>query len=494
MNLKTMEKEYIKVRKEKANRIMEIMGSFPHKFSIKETITEIVNKYKDIKAEDLPKEELSTAGRVMAIRWHGKACFANISDGINKLQIYVRKDLVEEKDFELFSYIDIGDFIGAEGVLFRTRTGELTLLIKKLIPLSKAYLPLPEKWHGLSDVEIRFRKRYLDLIVNPQVRRIFEQRFKIIKYIREYFDSKGYIEVETPMMHKEAGGALAKPFKTYHNALDLPLFLRIAPELYLKRLIVGGFNKVYEINRNFRNEGISTLHNPEFTMLEFYQAYSDYNDLMELTKDLFIYLCEKLLGKLTIEFKGNIIDFTKWQKIPLLDSLIEIGGINSEEIKDKEKLTNIGRSMGIPNVQSLSMGKLITEIFEKKVQHKLINPTFIVDFPKEISPLAREKEENKELVERFELFIGGLEIANAYSELNDPFEQERRFQEQLAQREKGEEEAHVMDKDYIEALMQGMPPTAGEGIGIDRLTMLFCDVHSIREVILFPLMKPVEKE
>lgn len=485
-----MEDEYIKIREEKANRILGIIGKFPHKFNLTDTVTEIVINYKEIKEEDLPKRRFATAGRVISIRWHGKACFAHINDGNDKLQIYLRKDVVEEKDFLIFTYIDIGDFIGVEGELFRTRTGELTLLIKKVIPLAKAYLSLPEKWHGLSDVEIRFRKRHLDLIANPQVKKIFETRYKIIKFIREYFDSKGYIEVETPMMHIEAGGALAKPFKTYHNALDLTLYLRIAPELFLKRLIVGGFSKVYEINRNFRNEGISTLHNPEFTMLEFYQAYSDYNDLMELTKDLFEYLCKKLLGKLTIEFKGNIIDFSKWQKLSLLDSIIEIGGINSDVLKDYEKLINLAKGIGIPNPELLSKGKLIAEVFERKVQDKLINPTFIIDFPKEISPLAREKEEEPELVERFELFIGGLEIANAYSELNDPFEQERRFQEQLLQREKGEEEAHVMDMDYIEALMQGMPPTAGEGIGIDRLTMLFCDVHSIREVILFPLMRP----
>jgi len=489
-----MEDEYIKIREEKANKILEIIGRFPHKFNLTNTVSEIVSHYKEIKEEDLPKKTFATAGRVISIRWHGKACFAHINDGKDKLQIYLRKDVVGEKDFLLFTYIDLGDFVGVEGELFRTRTGELTLLVKRLIPLAKAYLSLPEKWHGLSDVEIRFRKRHLDLIANPQVKKIFETRYKIIKFIREYFDSKGYIEVETPMMHLEAGGALAKPFKTYHNALDLTLYLRIAPELFLKRLIVGGFNKVYEINRNFRNEGISTLHNPEFTMLEFYQAYSDYNDLMELTKDLFGYLCNKLFNKLTIEFKGKVIDFSKWQKISLLDSLIEIGGISSDVLGDYEKLINLAKGLGIPNAESLSKGKLIAEVFERKVQEKLINPTFIIDFPKEISPLAREKEEQPELVERFELFIGGLEIANAYSELNDPFEQKRRFQEQLVQREKGEEEAHVMDIDYIEALMQGMPPTAGEGIGIDRLTMLFCDVHSIREVILFPLMRPRIKE
>ncbi len=487
-----LEQEIIKQRKEKYNKLLELIKEFPHRFDTTDLISSIVNNYRDTKAEELPKGEIIVSGRIYTIRWHGKACFAHISDGIEKLQIYLRKDITDEVSFQAFNLMDIGDIIGVNGELFRTKTNELTLLAKKIIPLAKAYLTMPEKWHGLSDVELRYRRRYLDLIVNPNVRRIFEIKSKLIKYMREYFDNGGYIEVETPMMHLTPGGALARPFKTHHNALDLELYLRIAPELYLKRLIVGGFNKVYEINRNFRNEGISTLHNPEFTMLEFYQAYSDYNDLMKLTEDLFSFLCNKLFNTTIIEYQSNKIDFSPpWQCITLLDSLINIGNVPSEIINDNNKLIEFAKFHNINKAEILSRGKLLTEIFEKTVQDKLINPTFIIDFPKEVSPLSKEKANNPDIVERFELFISGLEIANAYSELNDPFEQEKRFLQQLEAKQKGEEEVHEMDYDYITALMYGMPPTAGEGIGIDRLTMLFCNVNSIREVILFPLLRPI---
>lgn len=486
-----LEQELVKQRKEKYQKLMELIRSYPHRYEITDTILSIIKENKDKDSESLPKNQISTAGRIHTIRWHGKACFAHISDGVEKLQIYLKKELTDEVSFQAFSLLDIGDIVGISGELFRTRTNELTLLAKKITPLAKSFLPMPEKWHGLSDIELRFRRRYLDLIVNPQVRRIFEIKSKLIKYLREYFDNHSYIEVETPMMHQTPGGALARPFKTYHNALDLELFLRIAPELYLKRLIVGGFNRVYEINRNFRNEGISTLHNPEFTMLEFYQAYSDYNDLMNLTEDLFLFLCQKILNTNVIEYQGMTVDFSPpWKRIPLIESLVSIGNISVEAIDNYAELLQIAKSYGISNADTLSKGKLLTEIFEKTVQEKLINPTFIIDFPREVSPLSKEKLANPDFVERFELFIAGLEVANAYSELNDPFEQEKRFLQQLEQRAKGEEETHEMDSDYITALMYGMPPTAGEGIGIDRLTMLFCNVNSIREVILFPLLRP----
>lgn len=485
------EQELIILRKEKTRKIIELVGEFPHKFEYTHTITALTHDYKEAAAESLPKETLKTVGRLMTVRWHGKACFAHISDGNEKLQVYIRKDMVDEKQFEAFKLLDLGDVIGISGELFRTRTNELTILIKSVTPLAKSYLTMPEKWHGLTDVELRFRRRYVDLMVNPEVRRIFETKYKLIKYMREYFDNHGYIEVETPMMQPIPGGALARPFITHHNALDLELYLRIAPELYLKRLIVGGMSKVYEINRNFRNEGISTLHNPEFTMVEFYQAYSDYNDLMALTEDLFVFLCNKLFNQLTIRFKDLTIDFTPpWKRIPMLEALHSIGNIDTAALDNTQELLALAKNTGVPDAEKLTCGKLIAELFERRVQDHLINPTFIIDFPKEISPLSKEKPDNPELVERFELYIAGLELANAYSELNDPFEQEKRFQDQLKQREKGEEEAHVMDSDYVNALLYGMPPTAGEGIGIDRLTMLLCDVYSIREVILFPLLRP----
>lgn len=486
-----LEQELTKQRKEKYQRLMELIGRFPHRYEITDTISSIVKENKDKDSVALPKNRIDTAGRIHTVRWHGKACFAHISDGVEKLQIYLKKDLTDAISFEAFNLLDIGDIVGVSGELFRTRTNELTLLAKKITPLAKAFLPMPEKWHGLSDVELRFRRRYLDLMVNPQVRRIFEIKSKLIKYLREYFDNRSYIEVETPMMHPTPGGALARPFKTYHNALDLELYLRIAPELYLKRLIVGGFNRVYEINRNFRNEGISTLHNPEFTMLEFYQAYSDYNDLMNLTEDLFVFLCQKIFNTNVIEYQGKKVDFSPpWIRLSLIESLVSIGNISKEAVENYAELMRIAKAFSISNAEKLSKGKLLTEIFEKIVQDKLINPTFIIDFPKEVSPLSKEKPDNANFVERFELFVAGLEIANAYSELNDPFEQERRFLQQLEHREKGEEETHEMDYDYVTALMYGMPPTAGEGIGIDRLTMIFCNVNSIREVILFPLLRP----
>ena len=380
-----------------------------------------------------------------------------------------------------------------EGTLFRTRTGELTVLVGKLHFLSKALRPLPEKWHGLTDVELRYRQRYLDLLANPDTRRIFYLRSRIIKAFREFLDNEGYLEVETPMMQPIPGGATARPFKTFHNALGIDLYLRIAPELYLKMLVVGGLEKVYEINRNFRNEGISTMHNPEFTMLEFYESYSDYNDIMELTERMLLTVAEKALGGTKITYNGRRISLSPpYRRISLRDSLIKWGELSQEQLNSKAELLKVAERLNFQVEDNISLPKLMTRLFEELVQSNLIEPTFITDYPIEISPLAKQKKEDPAIVERFELFVGGVEIANGYSELNDPVEQRRRFEHQLEERAKGDAEAHWMDEDYVNALEYGLPPTGGEGVGIDRLVMLFSDSRSIREVILFPQLRPRE--
>jgi lysyl-tRNA synthetase, class II len=438
------------------------------------------------------------------MRLHGKAGFAHISGSGQRLQIYVKLDIVGPKGFELFQMLDLGDFVGVKGHLFRTKTGELTVWVTELTLLSKALLPLPEKWHGLSDVEVRYRQRYLDLISNEHARGVFLRRAQIIRELRRFFDTRGYIEVETPMMQPIAGGAAARPFVTHHNALDLNLYLRIAPELYLKRLIVGGLDRVYEINRNFRNEGISTSHNPEFTMLEFYQAYSDYNDLMTLSEELFAHLAREVTGSTVVKYGEHEVDFGRFQRMSMREAVCRYWPPGATPAPTVEELTASGGPRAIADryngwVQSqgreplgglanMKDGEITGLLFETVAESQLIQPTILYDFPTDISPLSKCRKDDPSLVERFEIYVMGMELGNAFSELNDPAEQERRFRQQV---EKGGEEVpREVDMDYIRALAHGMPPTAGEGIGIDRLTMLFTDSHSIREVILFPLLRP----
>jgi len=441
-----------------------------------------------------PEETTSiirTAGRLMTQRDFGKSIFFHIQDGTGRLQGYLKKDLIGEEPFLLFKKIDLGDFLGLEGTLFRTKTGELTLLIKQFELVAKTLRSLPEKFHGLIDVEQRYRQRYLDLLVNAKVREIFKVRSQMIHWIRAFMTERGFLEVETPMMQPIAGGATAKPFETFHNALNLPLFLRIAPELYLKRLVIGGMDKVFEINRNFRNEGISIKHNPEFTMIEFYQAYATYQDLMALTEELFSSLAQNLKGSLTWTYQEESIDLTPpWRRIPFLQSLIEIGNIDPGILEDPRRAIEMARSLGADLKSVDGQGKALTKIFEQVVEPKLRQPTFVTGYPIEVSPLAKRSKENPELTDRFELFICGREFANGFTELNDPLDQKERFINQMKAKEAGDDEAQAIDWDYLTALEYGLPPTAGEGIGIDRMVMLFTDAPSIREVILFPLLKP----
>ena len=432
---------------------------------------------------------VSLAGRVVALRHHGKSCFAHLMDYTGRIQLYARADRLGE-DYEGFTDLDIGDFIGVMGEMFRTRTGELTVTVKAFTFLSKSLRPLPEKWHGLRDVETRYRQRYVDLLVNEEVRAVFLLRARLVTAIRRFLDARGFLEVETPMMQPIPGGAIARPFKTHHHALGMDLYLRIAPELYLKRLVVGGFERVYEINRNFRNEGISTQHNPEFTMLEFYQAYADYTDLMELTEGLFLELAEAVLGRPTVTWGEHTIDLTPpWRRFGFFDALSEALGTRVEPETDAAALARAAGARGV-SAPDAPPWKLWKEVFERLVEPTLVQPTFVVDFPIELSPLAKRKRDNPALVDRFELFIGRREMANAYSELNDPVDQLGRFREQAQLLARGDDEAHWLDEDYVRALEYGMPPAAGEGIGIDRLVMLFADQPSIREVILFPHLRP----
>ncbi|MBI5756336.1 MAG: lysine--tRNA ligase [Nitrospirae bacterium] len=454
---------------------------------------DIAEKYGHLTAEELKtmRYNCSIAGRVVALRSFGKAAFSHIQDQAGRTQIYVKKEVVGEDAYSLFKKIDVGDFIGAEGMLFRTKTGELTLEVGRVSLLSKSLRPLPEKWHGLTDKETRYRQRYLDLVVNPEVKNVFVTRSRIIRHIKEFLDNHGFLEVETPMMQPIPGGATARPFKTHHNALGIDLYLRIAPELYLKRLIVGGFERVYEINRNFRNEGISVRHNPEFTMLEFYMAYANYNDLMDLTEKMFTTIAGKVLGGMKLSVNNEEIDLTPpWGKLTLKDSVIKYTGIDPGILEDRALALEWARKEEVPLKGDESLARITLEIFEKKVEEHLIKPTFIIDYPTEVSPLARRKDDNPDITERFELYICGLEVANAFSELIDPEDQRERFLSQESERAGGDEEAHQMDEDFIRALEYGMPPTAGEGIGIDRLVMLFTGQNSIRDVILFPHMRP----
>ena len=465
---------------------------FPNDFKALHTVADIQRAIKDSEEQISDNKPIFiVAGRMMAINKFGKTAFIRFKDRTGQLQAYVRKDHIGDMAYDIFKQLDIGDFIGLSGGMFKTKTGEWTLLVKKLKLISKATRPLPEKFHGLKDPEKRYRRRYLDLIVNPDIREIFLKRSKIIHEIRTFFLKRDFLEVETPMMQPIAGGAEAAPFKTHHNALGMDLFLRIAPELYLKRLVVGGFERVFEINRNFRNEGVSTQHNPEFTMIEFYQTYATYEDLMDLTQELFASVAKKVIGSALIEYQGNHIDLGgKWEKIDLLKSLEIIGQIDSNLLNDKEGLLSFASSKGIKIKKTGNLGKVITKLFHVLVEPKLIQPTFITGYPVAVSPLSRRNDKDPAITDRFELFIAGREIANGFSELNDPADQKERFLQQVASLNEGNEEAHRMDDDYIEAMEYGMPPTAGEGIGIDRFVMLLTDAASIREVILFPQMKP----
>jgi lysyl-tRNA synthetase class 2 len=505
-----LDQKIYQLRRDKLAQI-EALGqpAFPHKYQITHTVPEIVGAYHDRTGEQLEKPRIETrvAGRIMAIRLMGKAGFAHLQQGGQRLQVYVRKDDVGENGFQLFKLLDLGDHVGVRGYLFRTRTGELTVHVQELTFLAKDLLPLPEKWHGLTDVELRYRQRYVDLVMNPEVREVFVKRSKVVQAVRRYFDNRGYVEVETPMLHPIYGGAAARPFVTHHNTLDMDLYLRIAPELYLKRLIVGGMDRVYEINRNFRNEGLGWRWNPEFTMLEFYQAYADYRDLMDLSEEMLTEVAREVNGTTRSTFDGKEIDFANWQRLSLREAIIkywpEAAGPRPE-MKDFANASSVGALVKRFNAAhpphmaydpSDPAGKTIVSLFEAVAEEHLVQPTIIYDFPLAVSPLSKRKPDEPDWVERFEIFAGGIEIGNAFSELNDPGDQLRRFEEQVRNRQRGDEEAMAeVDQDYIRALSYGMPPTAGEGIGIDRLTMILTGSRTIRDVILFPLLRPQKAE
>ncbi len=465
---------------------------FPNDFKVSHTAREIRERFDQMEADELEKvdEEFSLAGRVMSLRNFGKAAFIHLQDRTGRMQGYIQKNEVPENDFKTAKKLDVGDFVGITGKIFATRTQELTIKVSQFTLLVKSLRPLPEKWHGLSNIETRYRQRYLDLLVNPEVKETFYRRTKIIYLIRSFLQEKDFVEVETPMMQPVPGGATARPFKTHHNTYKLDLYLRISPELYLKRLLVGGIERVFEINRNFRNEGISTQHNPEFTMLEFYQAYATYEDLIELTEEMCCSLCDDLQGSMILPYLDREIDFTPpWDRLTMKESIIRYGKLDPTVLEDRELALAALKNLDISPDSQEDLGYLINELFEVLVQPNLIKPTFITSYPTAVSPLARRNDNNPDEVDRFELFINGQEIANGFSELNDPIDQRARFEKQCAAR-KPDEEAAQLDEDFIQALECGMPPAAGEGIGIDRLVMLFCNAASIRDVILFPLLKP----
>jgi lysyl-tRNA synthetase class 2 len=485
--------ELIRRRHEKL-RALQARGIDPFggRFPVTHWGGELVARFKDAAGDELGAAgPVSLAGRIVALRHHGRSCFAHLRDKSGQIQLYARADGLADR-YELFTDLDVGDFIGVTGELFRTRTGEITVGVKEFEFLAKSLRPLPEKWHGLKDVETRYRQRYVDLVVNPHVREVFALRSRLIQGIRAFLDQRGFLEVETPMMQPVPGGAAAKPFTTHHNALDMPLYLRVAPELYLKRLVVGGLERVYEINRNFRNEGISTQHNPEFTMLEFYQAYADYNDLMQLTEELIVHLAGTLLGRIELTYQGTPVTLAPpWRRLPFFQALSQAVGVPLGPDTDAAIMAAAAGGAGLaapdPAAGAVALWK---QVFDTLVEPALVEPTFVTDFPIELSPLSKRKRGTPRLVDRFELFICRREIANAYSELNDPIDQRQRLEQQAAERARGDEEAHWMDEDFVRALEYGMPPTAGEGIGIDRLTMLFADCASIRDVILFPHLRP----
>lgn len=489
-------KNLLLIREERIKEIKELrkMGidPFGHRFKGKIPIKDIIDKYGPIATSEPSQENMIIAGRIMALRKHGKAVFADLEDQSGKIQIYVKSNLIEDNSFEIFKSISVGDIIGITGSIFKTRTGELTILASKFTLLCKTLRTLPEKWHGLTDTEIRYRKRYLDLISNPKTRDLFIDRSKIIKYIRDFLDSKEFLEVETPVLQPIPGGATATPFVTHHISLHRDLYLKIAPELYLKRLLVGGLEKVYELNRNFRNEGISTKHNPEFTMLELYEAYADYQDMMEIAEEMICDTLKKLRGTLIIPYQGVMLDFTPpWRRLSMAEAIKTVTGINTDELKEEDLVKLISQNQ-LEIANNSPKGEVINELFEKKVEHTLIQPTFITDYPVEVSPLSKQKPDLPQLVERFELFINGMEIANAFTELNDPLEQKKRFLKQAENKSNGKLNQDFVDYDFIEALEYGMPPAGGMGVGIDRLVMLFTNSDSIREVILFPQLKKKE--
>lgn len=483
--------ELLLQRRRKVNALWTAgINPYPNDFKPLHTSADLHTKYADIEQIDATDEDFILAGRIIARRSFGKAAFIQLQDRDGRIQLYVRKNDLGDEQFEAFESLDIGDIVGVSGFPFRTKTGELSLHLRSIRLLVKSLLPLPEKFHGLTDVETRYRQRYVDLIVNPEVRELFVKRTRIINLIRNFMTARQFLEVETPMMQPIPGGATAKPFVTHHNALDMELFLRIAPELYLKRLVVGGFDRVFEINRNFRNEGISVRHNPEFTMMEFYQAYATYEDLMELTEELFCHVAEQLLGTLDFDYQGIPISFQRpWRRMTVKEAVLEYGDIDQKQLEDRDLALAYARSIGLDLPDSIGYGKLLMEIFEEVAEHKLLQPTFVTDYPTEVSPLSRKNDHDPEVVDRFELMIAGREIANAFSELNDPLDQKERFLAQVAEKDKGDEEAHYMDEDYIRALEYGLPPAAGEGIGIDRLVMLLTNSPSIRDVILFPQLR-----
>jgi lysyl-tRNA synthetase class 2 len=531
------ERNLFDLRKAKLVEIEKLgQAAYPNQFPASHTIPAVRAKWGETQAEELEASRVTVAiaGRIMAIRAQGKAGFATLQQQGQRLQIYVRLDAVGEQGFALYKLLDMGDHIGVSGYLFRTRTGELTIHVERLTFLSKAMLALPEKFHGLADVELRYRQRYVDLFTNLDSREVFVKRAKTLKALRQFFDERGYLEVETPMMQQIAGGAAARPFKTHHNALDQDLFLRIAPELYLKRLVVGGLDRVYEINRNFRNEGVSTQHNPEFTMLEFYQAYANYHDLMQITEEMIAFVAQEVNGTTLTTFNGVEIDLGKWRRLNMREAIREfwpeeagakpaVTAFESAEvlqarlhaamsslevaIRDKEMMIKLGdesfmarqaelktingavTAVYYDSLKGAPVGKSVYNLFEAVAEPYLVQPTIIYDYPTEVSPLSKAKPDDPAHVERFEFFAGGFELGNAFSELNDPVEQHKRFAEQLAQRAAGDDEAHQMDEDYVRALAYGLPPTGGEGLGVDRLVMLLTGSRSIRDVILFPLMR-----
>jgi lysyl-tRNA synthetase class 2 len=524
------EQNLFKLRQEKLKEIEKLgQAAYPNQFPASHTIPAVRAKWDASTAEELEANRvtIAVAGRIMAIRAQGKAGFSTLQQNGARLQIYVRLDAVGEQGFALYKLLDLGDHIGVSGYLFRTRTGELTIHVERITFLAKAMLAMPEKFHGLADVELRYRQRYVDLFTNLEAREVFVKRAKVLRALRTFFDSRDYLEVETPMMQQIAGGAAARPFRTHHNALDLDLFLRIAPELYLKRLVVGGLDRVYEINRNFRNEGVSTQHNPEFTMLEFYQAYANYHDMMQITEDLMEFVAREVNGVTTTEFNGHTIDLAKWTRLTMraairqywpeesgpkpaetafdsaqilqsrlhadMGTLEAVAGqansLTPERLAELKTMLGAISAVYYDSVKGAPIGKSIYNLFEAVVEPFLIQPTIIYDYPTVVSPLSKAKPDDPEHVERFEFFAGGFELGNAFSELNDPVEQHKRFEQQLNERTRGDDEAHQMDEDYVRALAYGLPPTGGEGIGVDRLTMLLTGSRSIRDVILFPLMR-----
>jgi lysyl-tRNA synthetase, class II len=490
------ENKLIAQRREKLTALREQGNAFPNDFRRDCMAGELHAKYSEMDPEELESlgQRARVAGRLMSRRIMGKASFAHVQDMSGRIQLHVQRDRLPEDFYnkQFKKQFDLGDIIGVEGQLFKTKTGELSIRVDDIQLLTKSLRPLPEKFHGLTDQEQRYRQRYLDLIMNEAVRETFRVRTNMVQFIRNYLNKKDFLEVETPMMQVIPGGAAARPFITKHNALDMDLFLRIAPELYLKRLVVGGFERVYEINRNFRNEGLSTRHNPEFTMLEFYEAYADFNDLMDLTEDMLRSMAQEIVGSTTISYQGDEYDFGKpFDRMTIKESILHFNpDITAEELDDMDKATAIAGRMEIPLKDSYGLGKVQIEIFEKTVEHRLMNPTFITAYPTEVSPLARRNDEDPFVTDRFEFFVGGREIANGFSELNDAEDQAERFRQQVQDKDAGDLEAMHFDADYVRALEHGLPPTAGEGIGIDRLVMLFTDSPSIRDVLLFPHMRP----